>query len=100
MSDVPDKPQKQPIWIQIVQVLMLLFLVGGILIYSNWGEFSDFLKSLLWPLIIIGVAFFVCCFFVIRFLMRSQRYSIRRFKKWHIIKRIVAYRADPQKLSN
>ena len=100
MSDVSDKPQKKSIWIWIVQVALLLFLIASILIYSNWDEFSDFLRSLLWPLMIIGIVFLVLCFFLIRFLMRRQRHAMRRFKRWHIIKRIVAYRADPQKLSS
>ena len=99
MSDVSDKPQKQSALVQIVQGTLLLFLVVGILIYSNWDEFSAFLRSLLWPLI-IALIFLVVCFVFIRFTLHRHRYSVRRFKKWHIIKRIVAYRADPQKLSN
>jgi len=100
MSEVSDKPQKQPVWQQTAQGCGILFVIACILIYANWEEFSDFLKSLLWPLVIIGIVLFVLSFFLIRFLMRRQRHSPRRFKRWHIIKRLVAYRVDPQKLSN
>ena len=96
MSDVSEKPQKQSVWLQVVEAILLLFFVAGILIYSNWDEFSDFLRSLLWPLIITGISFLILCFLLVRFLMRRNG----RFKRWHIIKRSAAYFADPQKLSN
>ena len=100
MSDVPEKPQKQYTWVQVVEVVLLLFFVVGILIYSNWEEFSDFLWSLLWLLIIIGISFLILCFLSVRFLMRGQGRLDRRFKRYHLIRRIAAYFADPQKLSN
>src|SRR4051794_32717087 len=96
MSDISEKPQKQSIGVQIVEVILLLFFVSVILIYSNWEEFTDFLRSLLWPLIIIGISLLILCSLLIRFLMRGDR----RFKRLHIIRRIAAYFADPQKLSN
>ena len=98
-----QQEQKENLWTLVI-VVVLIFVFAFTKYY--WDEITDFLEE----------AFWITSFVLITLLVSSgtiwmlNRYGItnfhplsgrvRRFKKWHIIKRIIAYRIDPQKLSN
>ena len=99
-----NKEEEKELTKEILQLIVVLSVF--LWIYSYWNEIVEFIQNALWITFFVLIALLALSITV----WMLNRYgvinfhpwggSLRRFKKWHILKRIFAYRADPQKLSN